>query len=85
MRHRSLSIILAALAGVVIGTLIAQMTSGVPGLSWLSYSLSFGTSSPLAVDLKVISFTLGAQINISIAVIICVTIAILLERLIVKK
>lgn len=85
MRNRSLPIILSALAGIVIGTLIAQMTAGVPGLSWLAYSMSFGTSAPLAVDLRVISFTLGAQVNISIAVIICVAIAILLGRLIVRK
>ncbi len=73
------------LVGIVIGTFVAQLTAGVPGLAWLGYSISFGTPTNLVVDLHIINFTLGAGINISISVVIFVALSILLGKLIVRK
>ena len=35
-------LILFILIGIVLGGLIAEITSGIPALSWLSYGQSFG-------------------------------------------
>ena len=43
-------LILFILIGIVLGGLIAEITSGIPALSWLSYGQSFGAGlmeSPL--------------------------------------
>ena len=40
--------ILLFCAGIVIGSLVASLCSGNPYLSWLSYGLTFGTTSPFA-------------------------------------
>ena len=47
--------ILFILAGLVIGGLIGQLTSGVDFLWWLSYGQEFGLSanSPLVLDLGI--------------------------------
>lgn len=85
MRRRFWLNFILVLVGIVIGTLVAQLTANIPGLSWLAYSVSFGTSSPLAVDLRVVSFTLGATVNISISVIIFVALSVILGKLIARK
>ena len=36
--------------GIVTGSMVAEMTSGIPALSWLSYGLDFGMKSPLVLD-----------------------------------
>lgn len=71
--------------GIVTGTLIANLTSSVSYLSWLSYSVGFGTTSPLAMDLTIIDFSLSLTLNISVAVIIFVIIFLVLGNLIVRK
>ncbi len=56
-------------AGVVLGALIAHLCPGIPYLSWLSYNITFGISAanPLVVDLAVLSLTLGLRINMYVA------------------
>ena len=45
------ALFLLILAGVVLGSFISQLTSGVAGLSWLNFGKSFGlANSPLAVS-----------------------------------
>lgn len=72
-------------AGVVVGSMLAEMTVGVPFLSWLSYGLDFGTESPLILDLNVLRLTVGLSVKITISTIICVALSLILGRMIVKN
>lgn len=65
---------------VVIGSLIANVTAGISFLSWLGYGLSLGITTPLVLDLGVITITFAMTFNMSVAVIICMVIAICIGR-----
>ena len=71
--------------GIVVGTMVAELTAGVPGLSWLSYGLDFGTSSPLVIDMNVFHLTIGMSLKITISSVIFVILSVILGRLIAKK
>lgn len=67
-------------AGLVIGGLIGQFAAQVDWLSWLSYGQEFGFAQPLILDLSVIKITFGFTININMASIIGIAIALLIYR-----
>lgn len=71
--------------GVVTGSMVSEITAGVPILGWLSYGLTFGTQSPLNLNLGILSLTFGISINLTVSVIIFVALSLVLGRLIVKK
>ena len=71
--------------GIVTGSMVAEMTSGIPALYWLSYGLDFGMKSPLVLDLNVLELTLGLSVRITIATIIFTVLSLLLGKLIIKK
>ena len=68
------------LSGIVLGGFIGMLTANVSGLSWLNYGQSFGLESPIVLDLGLLVLTFGLQIQISIASIIGVVLAIILYR-----
>ena len=72
--------ILFILAGLVIGGLLGNFASGINGLGWLSYGEEFGLMSPIVLDLKVLTLTLGLTIRINISSIIGVIIAWIIYR-----
>lgn len=53
------ALFLLILAGVVLGSFISQLTSGVAGLSWLNFGKSFGLAKPLTLNLGVLVLTFG--------------------------
>lgn len=67
-------------SGLVIGGLLGQMASQVEWLSWLSYGQQFGLKEPLVLELNVLKLTFGFMININIASIIGLAIALFLYR-----
>ena len=67
-------------AGLVIGGLLGQLAGQVDWLSWLSYGQSFGIENPFILDLNVMKITFALVININIASIIGMAIAIFLYR-----
>jgi len=73
---RTLWFLFLICAGIVTGSLVADLTVGVSWLSWLSYALPFGLTSPFVLDLGVVAFTFGLALNLSVAVIIFVATAI---------
>lgn len=75
------ALFLLLLAGVVLGSFIAQLTSGVPGLSWLSFGKTFGLDNPVSLNLGVLILTFGLQIKFTIASIIGIVIAAIIYRL----
>lgn len=72
--------VLFILAGLVIGGLIGQLTSGIDFLWWLSYGQEFGLESPLVLDLGVIKLTFAVLFKINVASIIGVIISMFIYR-----
>lgn len=68
------------LSGLVIGGLLGEIASKVDWLWWLSYGESFGISSPIELDLSVISISFGLMFRINIASIIGMALAIFIYR-----
>lgn len=68
------------LCGLVIGGLIGTITAGINYLEWLSYGESFGLTSPLVLDLSILSLSFGFTVKINIASIIGISIAIFIYR-----
>ena len=66
-------LVLLMLAGVVLGGFIAK-------LSWLAYGNSFGLSSPLMLDLGVLTLQFGLTIRFTIAGIIGIILAFFIYR-----
>ncbi|MBE6614711.1 MAG: DUF4321 domain-containing protein [Ruminococcaceae bacterium] len=76
--------LLLVLVGIVTGSMVMEITAGVAWLDWLSFGLDFGTAAPFVLDLHVLTLTFGAAVNITVAHVIFVVLAILLGRLILQ-
>lgn len=70
--------------GIVVGAMVAEMTAGVPVLSWLSYGLDFGTETPFVLNLNVLRLTVGISVKITISTIIFTALSLVLGRVILK-
>ena len=68
------------LSGLVIGGLLGKLAAGIPWLWWLSYEQAFGLESPLVLDLNVLKLTFGLMVNINVASIIGMILAIFIYR-----
>lgn len=73
------------LIGVVLGTMVAYFAKDSSYFSWLAFGLTFGTTSPLSVDLGIVSFTLGASIDLTVAVILLTALSFIVGRLIIYR
>ena len=73
-------VILFIFAGLVIGGLLGQVASQVDWLSWLAYGQTFGIQNPFVLDMNVLSLTFAFSLQINIASIIGLAIAIFLYR-----
>lgn len=73
---KTLLLIILLLLGAVLGKVVATACEGVDYLSWLAISAGFGFS-PVTIDLAVLKFTIGFMMDISVAQIILLLIAIL--------
>ncbi len=80
-RDKSIWILLIFIcSGLVIGGLLGEMASQVEWLNWLSYGQQFGLKEPLILELNVIKITFGLMLNINIASIIGLGIALFIYR-----
>lgn len=78
MHKNNWACFLLILAGIVIGGFIGSLFPS----TWLNYGKSFGLSSPLMLDLGILSITFGLSINITIASILGIAAAIIIYRFI---
>lgn len=76
------ALFLLLLAGIVLGSFIAQMTAGISGFSWLNYGQKFGLTKPLTLDLGIMALTFALSIKITIGSIIGVILGILIYHFI---
>ena len=70
------------LAGIVLGGFMGQLAEGISWLSWLNYGQSFGLNSPLVIDFGILVITFGLSIQITMASIIGLALALIIYRLI---
>ena len=68
-------LVLLLLAGIVLGGFLGELLGGIPALKWLTYGKTFGTTTPLVVELGVLSLQLGLQIRFTIAGIVGMALA----------
>ena len=73
-------LVLLMLAGVVLRGFIGNALGGISALSWLNYGSSFGLSSPLVLDLGVLTLQFGLTIRFTIAGIIGIVLAFFIYR-----
>ncbi len=73
-------VILFIFAGLVIGGLLGELAAQVDWLTWLSYGQTFGIQEPFVLNMNVLSLTFAFSVNINIASIIGLGIAIFLYR-----
>lgn len=73
-------LLIMLLSGIVLGGFIGMLTANVSGLGWLNYGQSFGLESPVVLDLGLLVLTFGLRIQISIASILGVVLAIIIYR-----
>lgn len=73
-------VILFIFAGLVIGGLLGQVAAQVDWLSWLSYGQTFGIQNPFVLNMNVLTLTFAFSIQINIASIIGLAIAIFLYK-----
>lgn len=76
----TLALLLLLLAGVVLGGFIGQLVQDVSFLSWLNFGQSFGLSSPLILDLGVLTLQFGLTIRFTIAGILGILLAFVAYR-----
>lgn len=74
------TLLLLILAGVVIGGLLGSLAADVSGLSWLNYGQSFGLEEPIVLSLGLLVLTFGLTVQITIAGVIGMVLAILIYR-----
>ena len=76
------ALFLLLLAGIVIGSFIAQATAGISFLSWLNYGQKFGLTQPFTLDLGILVLSFALSIKITIGSIIGILIAIIIYHFI---
>ena len=72
--------ILFIFAGLVIGGLLGEVAAKVDWLNWLSYGQTFGIQNPFVLNMNVLTLTFAFSIQINIASIIGLAIAIFLYK-----
>lgn len=83
---RTLLLLFLLLAGMIFGALLASACAGVQGLQWVAFSRSIGISpdAPLQLDLSVLRFSFGFAIEISVAQVLAMGLAVVLYNLLKK-
>jgi len=68
------------IAGIIIGSLIAAVSLQASWLNWLSFGIEvgFGSPNPAVLDLAVLRIAFGISLDITVAHVICIGIAIFL-------
>lgn len=76
---KTIAFLFFLLAGIMLGTVLAKICSGVSFLSWLAYPMSVGidTGAPVILDLIVFRLAFGFTLSVNAAQIICVIIALI--------
>ena len=77
---RNLIKVLIIFSGIIIGGYLGTLASSVPALSFLAYGKSLGLTNPLTLDLSIIKITFGFMMDLNIASIIGLVIALFITK-----
>ena len=77
---KTIAFLFFLLAGIILGTVVAQLCVNIPFLSWLAIGKTIGinTGAPMVLDLIVFKLAFGFSMDVNIAQIIFVIISILI-------
>ena len=78
MKKNNWACFLLIMAGIVIGGFIGSLLP----VEWLNYGQSFGLTSPIVLDLGILTITFGLSIKITVSSIIGIVLAIIIYRFI---
>lgn len=67
-------------SGIIFGGLLGELAADVPFLSWLAYGKSFGLTEPVLLDINILQISFGFMMQLNIASIIGMLIAMLLYK-----
>ncbi len=67
-------------SGIILGGLLGDLASKVSFLSWLAYGKSFGLTEPLVLDINILQISFKFLVQLNVASIIGILIAILIYR-----
>lgn len=74
-------LLMVVLFGGLLGSVIAEAVVGYPVLGFLAREVRAGVDPPIALDLRIISLTLGGIIRLNLAMVLGVIIAVWIYRL----
>lgn len=67
-------------SGIILGGLLGELAASVPFLSWLAYGKSFGLTEPLVLDISILQLSFKFLVQLNVASIIGIIIAIIVYR-----
>ena len=67
-------------SGIILGGLLGELAANVSFLSWLAYGKSFGLTEPLVLDISILQTSFKFLVQLNVASIIGILIAILVYR-----
>lgn len=78
---KTITFLFFLLAGILLGSAVAYLTSGISWLSWLGKTSAVGlsTDSPIVLDVIVFKLAFGIELTVNAAQVICVIIAMILH------
>lgn len=70
------------IAGIIAGSIIANLCANTGVLSWLAYgqTIGFSPNSPAIIDLAIFTLTFGFSMSLTVAHIITISIAMMIYR-----
>ncbi len=74
------TLFLFVLAGIVVGGALGSYLGVYKYFDWLAFGSSFGLSEPFVLDLVVIKISFGLMLNINVASLIGIALAIFIYR-----
>ena len=74
----SWALFLLILSGICLGGFVGTLTEAAPELSWLGYGQTFGLDAPVIINLGIFVIQFGISINLTIASIIGVILAVVI-------
>lgn len=78
---KSFSLLLCIILGAIFGSIIGDfLGSYVPSLKILSTVYTIGTKTPVYIDLRALTFTLGITFNVNIMTILGVIMSIIIYK-----
>ena len=80
MNKSNTAFVLTLISGLVIGGFIGDVLARLPFLGWLNYGKSIGLTNPFYLDISFLTLTFGLTINMTIAGIVGMVVAIILYK-----